>query len=758
MPGRPQAQPLAMQAEEPAALPAAEAEARAEQPEQQEQQPPTSRICVKNLPKYVDDHRLREHFAARGEVTDAKIMRTRWEGMHTAGRQGAGLPGQAARLGAGAGAAAAVAVLHPALGACPRRDGKSRCFGFVGFRSPTEAEAAVKYFNKSFFDTMRLVVEVGTASATLLAACHWLSSVQRSLAAQECSRARIQHHGGVALLPSHGRLLRLACTNTLLALPPSVPRQFAYKFGGSEAPRAWSKYTAGTSANKRLTAPEKTGANSLPLGGAGEGGGAEAGKKGKKGKKKEALPEEGEHGWVWERQRGPVYVRACAECRRARCARGLACLLLSPSSVAAGPAVPAPGTSAPVAKLLPSPHLPWPPAADPKLREFMQIMQPRSKQAIWTNDDLLPPGSAAAQQAQQQQAGRRPASGEEDDEGGSDEEYEDLPAAAGAAATPSSSRGGGGGSDADEEDDDEEEEGQQRQAEDGVVRDAAVTDLDYLRSRMRASFDDDDDAFAAGGAAGTAAGGSDEGEGDEEGSELASGSGSEGGQQADDAAGPSGSELEEEEAEPAAAAAAARQRKARRRAADAADDELDAIFGGGSKAGGSDSEGADAAGEEEGEGEDADMAEAGSDADAEGVEAEDDGGRQQAGAAAGAAVVHAGDDASIADTGRLFVRNLPYTGERDRCWALECCTRMCLVQPPPGGPPAWPGCQASSAVPVPWAASKALLPSHFCTHAPACPPVRPPACQLAPLLPGSPITFVPLPCKCSHRGRPAAAI
>ncbi|EFN59301.1 hypothetical protein CHLNCDRAFT_19359, partial [Chlorella variabilis] len=169
----------------------AAAEAPPEQQHEQEGHPPTSRICVKNLPKYVDDRRLRDQFAAKGEVTDAKVMRT--------------------------------------------RDGKSRCFGFVGFRTPAEAEAAVRYFNKSFMDTMRLAVE------------------------------------------------------------------FAYKFGSGEAPRAWSKYTEGTSAHKRLTAPPQTGANDVPLG------------EGAKGKAKQP---------------------------------------------------------------------------DPKLREFLQVMQPRSKQAIWTNDDL----------------------------------------------------------------------------------------------------------------------------------------------------------------------------------------------------------------------------------------------------------------------------------------------------------------------------------------------------------------------------------
>jgi hypothetical protein len=39
---------------------------------------PSSRLCIKNLPKYVNEAKLREHFSAKGEVTDVKVMRTRW--------------------------------------------------------------------------------------------------------------------------------------------------------------------------------------------------------------------------------------------------------------------------------------------------------------------------------------------------------------------------------------------------------------------------------------------------------------------------------------------------------------------------------------------------------------------------------------------------------------------------------------------------------------------------------------------------------
>jgi len=77
----------------------------------------SSRICVKGIPKRCDEKRLREHFESRGsEVTDVRVMRT--------------------------------------------KEGKSRLFGFVGFRSPEQAEEARAYFARSFIDTSRLQIEL----------------------------------------------------------------------------------------------------------------------------------------------------------------------------------------------------------------------------------------------------------------------------------------------------------------------------------------------------------------------------------------------------------------------------------------------------------------------------------------------------------------------------------------------------------------------------------------------------------------------
>ncbi|KAM7271765.1 hypothetical protein ACFE04_030979 [Oxalis oulophora] len=75
-----------------------------------------SRICVKNLPKYVAEDRLRDFFSHKGEITDAKLMRT--------------------------------------------KDGKSRQFAFIGFRSEEEAHQAINYFDKTFLDTCRISCEI----------------------------------------------------------------------------------------------------------------------------------------------------------------------------------------------------------------------------------------------------------------------------------------------------------------------------------------------------------------------------------------------------------------------------------------------------------------------------------------------------------------------------------------------------------------------------------------------------------------------
>jgi multiple RNA-binding domain-containing protein 1 len=76
----------------------------------------TSRLCVKNLPKHVNDEHLRDFFSkVKGVVTDAKVMRT--------------------------------------------ANGRSRCFGFVGFDSVETASTAQAHFHKTFFGTHKIDVE-----------------------------------------------------------------------------------------------------------------------------------------------------------------------------------------------------------------------------------------------------------------------------------------------------------------------------------------------------------------------------------------------------------------------------------------------------------------------------------------------------------------------------------------------------------------------------------------------------------------------
>mmetsp|Transcript_125407 Transcript_125407/g.401604 ORF Transcript_125407/g.401604 Transcript_125407/m.401604 type:complete len:815 (+) Transcript_125407:69-2513(+) len=75
-----------------------------------------SRLIVKNLPKHATEERMRDYFAAMGEVTDCRLKKT--------------------------------------------KEGVSRNFGFIGFRSPEQAQQAITKLNRSFFDTSRITVEI----------------------------------------------------------------------------------------------------------------------------------------------------------------------------------------------------------------------------------------------------------------------------------------------------------------------------------------------------------------------------------------------------------------------------------------------------------------------------------------------------------------------------------------------------------------------------------------------------------------------
>ncbi|KAH9943660.1 hypothetical protein B0H21DRAFT_810303 [Amylocystis lapponica] len=79
-----------------------------------------SRLIVKNLPAYLTQQKLRVYFEGKdgpgGTLTDVKL------------------------------------VLRP--------DGTSRRFGFVGYKTPTDAERAKKWFDRTFVDSSRISVEI----------------------------------------------------------------------------------------------------------------------------------------------------------------------------------------------------------------------------------------------------------------------------------------------------------------------------------------------------------------------------------------------------------------------------------------------------------------------------------------------------------------------------------------------------------------------------------------------------------------------
>ncbi|KAG7882181.1 hypothetical protein KL905_000325 [Ogataea polymorpha] len=74
-----------------------------------------SRIIVKGLPLYYTEDKLKSHFQKKGVLTDVKLVRN--------------------------------------------RQGESRRFAFIGYKSQQDAENAVKYFDKTFIDTSRISVQ-----------------------------------------------------------------------------------------------------------------------------------------------------------------------------------------------------------------------------------------------------------------------------------------------------------------------------------------------------------------------------------------------------------------------------------------------------------------------------------------------------------------------------------------------------------------------------------------------------------------------
>lgn len=74
----------------------------------------TSRLIVKNIPRHITEDRLRIHFAAKGIVTDCKVM---------------------------------------------KKHEKSRLFCFIGYKTEQEAAVAKKFFHNSFIDTSRIMVD-----------------------------------------------------------------------------------------------------------------------------------------------------------------------------------------------------------------------------------------------------------------------------------------------------------------------------------------------------------------------------------------------------------------------------------------------------------------------------------------------------------------------------------------------------------------------------------------------------------------------
>ncbi|TPX32212.1 hypothetical protein SmJEL517_g04621 [Synchytrium microbalum] len=75
----------------------------------------SSRLVVKNVPSYMSQDKFKAHFSKKGTITDVKLVTT--------------------------------------------EDGRSRRFGYIGYKTEEEARSAQQYFDNTFIDTAKIQVE-----------------------------------------------------------------------------------------------------------------------------------------------------------------------------------------------------------------------------------------------------------------------------------------------------------------------------------------------------------------------------------------------------------------------------------------------------------------------------------------------------------------------------------------------------------------------------------------------------------------------
>ena len=101
-----------------------------------------SRVIVKNVGKNMTEKQIAEHFSSKGEVTDVRL---------------------------------------------PKKNGRSRLFAFVGFRTNDQAESAIAYFNNTFMGTSKITVD----------AAKKIGDTALVEKAQSIKRAKMRNESGV---------------------------------------------------------------------------------------------------------------------------------------------------------------------------------------------------------------------------------------------------------------------------------------------------------------------------------------------------------------------------------------------------------------------------------------------------------------------------------------------------------------------------------------------------------------------------------